>query len=97
MSDIDRFIGKVISYDPQPYGERKVRIERITPKKVKRPYHPFDEFVCYDVYGTVVEGHERNRLFQHVSWRDISGTTTTIYGVGEQQLERGEVITALCG
>lgn len=102
---MERFIGQIIDYDPQPYGPRKVRITAVTQtgtRKVCRRdpdtgAYSFPEVPSYRVDGIVTEGREVSRLFQYTTSRDITGRRASIYGVTEAELATGRVITALCG
>lgn len=95
--DPQDWIGKVIDYDPQPYGPRKVRIESMQLKHFKQSCWPYADAASWVVYGKVVEGHSVSRLFHATSSRDITGDSETIYGVSPQDLAKLQKTTAYCG
>jgi hypothetical protein len=97
---ISQYIGNEITYDPQPYGVRKVRITSIRPTGHDRTIYSAEGISyapTYRVEGIVTEGKEISRLFHHVSSRDIAGEHVTIYSVTEMDLARGHIWTATCG
>lgn len=91
------WIGKVIDYDPQPYGPRKVRIDSMELRRFKSSQWPFADAASWIIYGTVVEGHNVSRLFHVTSSRDLTGERETIYAVSPLDLERLSKTTAYCG
>ena len=101
---MERFIGTIIDYDPQPYGPRKVRITAITQTGTRQVCerdaegnYTFPQVPCYRAEGVVTEGVEISRLFQHVSCKSIAGRKETLYGMTERDLIAGHYTTALCG
>lgn len=42
--------------------------------------------------GTVIKGHERSYLLGHTSSRDATGQSRTVYGVREDEINRGHII-----
>jgi hypothetical protein len=91
------YIGKVIDYDPQPYGPRKVRINQLVLRRFKRSTWPYAEAASWVAYGTVVEGHSISRLFHATSSRDITGSSETIHGLSPRDLQTLTKTTAYCG
>lgn len=95
--DPQDYIGKVIDYDPQPFGPRKVRINSMAVRHYKSATWPYTQEASWVIQGTVVEGHSVSRLGAHSRARDITGDAETIYGVSPYDLDRMSKTTAYCG
>lgn len=89
LAEAERYLGQVITYDPQPFGARKVLVEAVELSDKSR-----DRFT---VTGRVQEGEEISRIGAHSSRQDITGQRETIYGVLLTELESGTVTQARCG
>jgi hypothetical protein len=86
-------IGDLFTDHVQPYGSRTIRIERIVQRDPINPPSYMEQGAWYELHGTVTEGKETSRLFQHTSTRDIAGRFHTVYGVRPRDFAKGEKTT----
>ena len=92
-------IGDLFTDHVQPYGARTIRVERIDINGDPAPsyYGAYGPQCIMTLHGTVTEGIEISRLFQHTSRQDITGRRHTVYGVYPRHWAAREKITAVCG
>ncbi len=89
-------IGDLFTDHVQPYGSRTIRIERIEQVELTQP-RSYCASVWHNLSGTVTDGNETSRLFQHSSTRSIVGHHHTAYGCSPHDLTKGSKVTAICG
>lgn len=85
---MEKFAGEVLRYQFEPYHTGTARIESIRPNTHNRTPEEGPWPGKYSVVFRVLEGKCMNRLFQHVSFSDDSGTTIKLGSVSEEELQR---------
>lgn len=70
-----------VTVDYQPYG-----VETLV-DLVEGDYNGFPT-----ITGRVSKGSQTSRLFQYASTRDTTGQRRTIYGVKQEELDRGHIV-----
>lgn len=91
-------IGTDFFVDFQPYGPVRFLVERASVRR----HAPMDKWDgkrirrnhCWtlDLYGTVIEGSETSRLFQHTSTKDLAGKPYWLSGVRLDEARKGKAV-----
>jgi len=86
--DTARYIGKRLPFAFEPYHTGVADIESVRPNMINRTEAEGPWPGKYTVTFRVIEGKERNRLFQYVSYGDMAGKELVIYSASEADLDR---------